>query len=60
MLTHPTFEQLNQLGLFGIAKAFGDTARPPHSPIPEWLVLLGRELAYRHDKNLASGYAKLR
>src|ERR1700739_338957 len=26
MLTHPTLDQLNQLGLFGMAKAFGDLA----------------------------------
>ena len=25
MLTHPTLDQLNQLGLFGMAKAFGDS-----------------------------------
>ena len=24
MLTHPTLDQLNQLGLFGMAKAFGE------------------------------------
>jgi hypothetical protein len=28
MLTHPTLDQLNQLGLFGMAKAF-DPATPP-------------------------------
>ena len=56
MLTHPTFEQLNQLGLFGMAKAFGETEASAEAAAlthPEWLaLLLGRELAYRHDKKL--------
>ena len=40
MLTHPTLDQLNQLGLFGMAKAFGevaasgDAAALPHT---DWL-----------------------
>ena len=50
MLTHPTFEQLNQLGLFGMAKAFGETEASAEAAAlthPEWLaLLLGRELAY--------------
>jgi DNA replication protein DnaC len=66
MLTHPTFDQLNQLGLFGMAKAFGDTETSADAAAlthPEWLaLLLGRELAYRHDKRLAGRlrHAKLR
>jgi DNA replication protein DnaC len=58
MLTHPTLDQLTQLGLFGMAKAFGeaaasgDAAQLPH---PEWLaLLLDREIAYRHDKRLTA------
>ena len=66
MLTHPTLDQLNQLGLFGMAKAFGEaetsaeTATLTH---PEWLaLLLDREMTYRHDKKLAARlrYARLR
>ena len=57
MLTHPTLDQLNQLGLFGMAKAFGEvaaSATPPRSPHPEWLaLLLDREMTYRHDRKLA-------
>jgi len=66
MPTHPTLDQLNQLGLFGMAKAFGEaetsaeTAALTH---PEWLaLLLDREMTYRHDKKLAARlrYARLR
>src|ERR1700739_2662391 len=66
MLTHPTLDQLNQLGLFGMAKAFGeaqasaDVAALTH---PEWLaLLLDREMTYRHDRKLAARlrYARLR
>src|SRR5258705_10415557 len=66
MLTHPTLDQVNQLGLFGMAKAFGEaetsaeTAALTH---PEWLaLLLDREMTYRHDKKLAARlrYARLR
>ena len=66
MLTHPTFDQLNQLGLFGMAKAFGDTQASAEAAAlthPEWLaLLLDRELAYRHDKKLTARlrHAKLR
>jgi DNA replication protein DnaC len=58
MLTHPTLDQLNQLGLFGMAKAFsevaasGDAAALPHQ---DWLaLLLEREMAYRHDRKLTA------
>jgi DNA replication protein DnaC len=58
MLTHPTLDQLNQLGLFGMAKAFGEAAASSDAvqlPHPEWLaLLLDREIAYRHDKRLAA------
>ena len=66
MLTHPTLDQLNQLGLFGMAKAFdevaasGDAAALPHL---DWLaLLLDREMTYRHDRKLTARlrYARLR
>ena len=65
MLTHPTLDQLNQLGLLGMAAAFGelvdaDVAGLSHA---EWLaLLLEREMSYRHDRRLAARlrYAKLR
>lgn len=66
MLTHPTFDQLNQLGLFGMAKAFGEAQASAEAATlthPEWLaLLLGREMAYRHDKKLCARlrHAKLR
>jgi len=56
MLTHPTYEQLNQLGLFGMAKAFVETEASAQAGAlthPEWLaLLLGREISYRGDKKL--------
>ena len=66
MLTHPSYEQLNQLGLFGMAKAFVDTEASTQAGTlthPEWLaLLLGREMAYRSDKKLTARlrHAKLR
>ena len=65
MLTHPTLDQLNQLGLLGMAGAFGemidaDAASLSHA---EWLaLLLEREISYRHDRRLAARlrYARLR
>ncbi|HVB79582.1 MAG TPA: IS21-like element helper ATPase IstB [Candidatus Binataceae bacterium] len=66
MLTHPTLDQLNQLGLFGMAKAFGETSTSAEAAAlthPEWLaLLLDREMTYRHDKKLAARlrYARLR
>lgn len=54
MVTHPTFEQLNPLGLFGMVKAFEETEASAEAAAlthPEWLaLLLSRELASRHDK----------
>jgi DNA replication protein DnaC len=66
MLTHPTLDQLNQLGLFGMAKAFGDSQTSAEAAAlthPEWLaLLLDRETTYRHDRKLAARlrYARLR
>jgi DNA replication protein DnaC len=65
VLTHPTLDQLNQLGLLGMAAAFdtladADVAGLTHA---EWLaLLLEREISYRHDKRLAARlrYARLR
>jgi DNA replication protein DnaC len=66
MLTHPTLDQLHQLGLFGMAKAFGEAETSDEAAAlthPEWLaLLLDREMTYRHDKKLAARlrYARLR
>lgn len=66
MLTHPTLDQLNQLGLFGMAKAFGESQASAEAAAlthPEWLaLLLDRETTYRHDRKLAARlrYARLR
>jgi DNA replication protein DnaC len=66
LLTHPTLDQLNQLGLPGMAQAFaeletcGDAATLSHA---DWLgLLLDREVTHRHDKRLAARlrYARLR
>jgi len=66
MLTHPTFDHLNQLGLYGMAKAFADLAG--HGDVDtlghaEWLgLLLDHEVTWRQDKRLAARlrHAKLR
>jgi DNA replication protein DnaC len=65
LLTHPTLDQLTQLGLLGMAAAFSeltdaDVAGLSHA---EWLaLLLEREISHRHDRRLAARlrYAKLR
>jgi DNA replication protein DnaC len=66
LLTHPTLDQLNQLGLPGMAQAFaeleacGDAATLSHA---DWLgLLLDREVTHRRDKRLAARlrYARLR
>ena len=66
MLTHPTLDQLHQLGLLGMAQAFGElevageAATLNHA---DWLgLLLDRELTHRRDKRLAARlrYARLR
>ena len=58
MLTHPTLDQLGQLGLPGMAQAFveieasGEAAALSHA---DWLgLLLDRELTHRRDKRLAA------
>src|SRR5262245_59779441 len=66
MLTHPTLDQLNKLGLFGMAKAYGEAEISTEATAlthPEWLaLLLDREMTYRHDKRLSARlrYARLR
>ena len=66
MLTHPTLDQLAQLGLSGMAQAFaeleafGEAATLTHA---DWLTLLiDREVTLRRDKRLAARlrYARLR
>jgi len=56
VLTHPTLDQLNQLGLPGMAQAFaeleasGDAATLSHA---DWLgLLLDREATHRRDKGV--------
>jgi DNA replication protein DnaC len=66
MLTHPTLDQLHQLGLAGMAKAFAEVATSPEAAQlnhAEWLgLLLEREVSDRRDKRLAARlrYARLR
>jgi DNA replication protein DnaC len=66
MLTHPTLDQLNLLGLAGMAKAFteidasGEAGAMSHT---EWLgLLLDREITHRYDRKLLRRlrYARLR
>lgn len=66
MLNHPTLDRLNELGLFGMARAFSELMTSGDAatlPLAEGLgLLLDRESSYRNDKRLASRlrYAKLR
>jgi len=66
LLTHPTLDQLRQLGLAGMARAFEElTATPSGAELDraEWLgLLLDRELADRQDRRLKARlrYARLR
>jgi DNA replication protein DnaC len=66
LLTHPTLDQLHQLGLAGMARAFEElTATPSSAELDhaEWLaLLLDRELANRQDRRLKARlrYARLR
>jgi DNA replication protein DnaC len=66
MLNHPTLDQLNELGLFGMAKAFSEIMASGDAAtltVAEGLgLLLDREASDRHDKRLASRLrsAKLR
>ena len=55
MLTHPTLDQLRQLGLAGMARAFEDLqSRSGGELAPaEWLgLLLDREISDRQDRRL--------
>jgi DNA replication protein DnaC len=66
MLSHPTLDKLNALGLAGMAKAFNELAAIGESEQlshAEWLgLLLEREWSSRHDRKLAARlrFAKLR
>jgi DNA replication protein DnaC len=66
LLTHPTLEQLRQLGLAGMARAFEELAASPRGAEldhAEWLgLLLDRELTERQERRLKARlrYARLR
>jgi DNA replication protein DnaC len=66
LLTHPTLDQLQQLGLAGMARAFLELeANPSQAELShaEWLgLLLDRETTERHDRRLRARlrYARLR
>lgn len=66
MLTHPTLDQLQQLGLPGMARAFAELEANPSTAglsHAEWLaLLLEREATDRYDRRLRSRlrYARLR
>lgn len=66
MLTHPTLDQLRELGLDDMVKAFGDIEAAGQAGALshlEWLgLLLDRELSHRRDRRLAARlrYARLR
>lgn len=66
MLTHPTFDQLNALGLQGMARAFGElieNAEAASLGHADWLaLLLDRETIHRQDKRLGARlrHARLR
>ena len=66
MLTHPTLDQLHQLGLAGMARAFEELQANPRGgelAPAEWLgLLLDREIAERQDRLLKARlrFAKLR
>jgi DNA replication protein DnaC len=66
VLTHPTLNLLHELGLNGMAKAFGEIEASGEAAIlthPEWLgLLLDREVTHRRDRRLLARlrYARLR
>jgi DNA replication protein DnaC len=66
VLTHPTIEQMHQLGLAGMARAFAELEADPQSDDlshAEWLaLLLDREATDRHERRLRARlpYARLR
>ena len=66
MLTHPTLDQMHQLGLAGMARAFAELEANPQSADlshAEWLgLLLDREASDRYERRLRARlrYARLR
>jgi DNA replication protein DnaC len=66
MLTHPTLDQMHQLGLAGMARAFAELEANPQSAElshAEWLgLLLDREVTERYERRLRARlrYARLR
>ena len=67
MLTHPTLDQMHQLGLAGMARAFAELEANPQSAADlshaEWLgLLLDREVTERYERRLRARlrYARLR
>jgi DNA replication protein DnaC len=66
VLTHPTLDQLHQLGLAGMASAFAELQAAPQTAElshAEWLaLLLDREMTERRDRRLKARlrYARLR
>ena len=66
MLTHPTIDQMHQLGLAGMARAFAELeANPQNSDLShaEWLpLLLDREATERYERRLRARlrYVRLR
>ena len=66
MLIHPTLDQMHQLGLAGMARAFIELEANPQSADlshAEWLaLLLDREATDRHERRLRARlrYARLR
>ena len=65
MLTHPTLDQMHQLGLAGMARAFAELEANPQSADlshAEWLgLLLDREATERYQRRLRARlrYARL-
>src|ERR671926_39463 len=66
LFTHPTLDQLHQLGLAGMARAFAELEANPTSAAlshAEWLgLLLDREITERYEKRLRARlrFARLR
>src|SRR6476619_257128 len=66
LFTHPTLDQLHQLGLAGMARAFAELEANPQSADlshAEWLgLLLDREVTERYERRLRARlrYARLR
>jgi DNA replication protein DnaC len=66
MLVHPTLDRLNQMGLFGMAKAFDEILAGDQATTISFLdglgLLLDRETTYRYDRKLGARlrYARLR